>query len=490
MGKLYLFGIGGTGSRVLRSLTMLLASGVKINASEIIPVVIDAYTNLQDLTRTSELIKTYNKIRQALSFDAQSKNEFWQATFNLNDLSLPLSKATNELPFREFIGYPSMSRENQAFASLLFSEKNLNADMSVGFKGNPNIGTVVLNQFNSIDQFQQILSNFEDGDRIFIISSIFGGTGASGFPLLAKNLRSLGDEFQQAGRIMKAPMGAITVLPYFDLKQDENSSIDSSTFTAKTKAALKYYDQQLNEINVLYYIADSLRNQYENHDGGPEQKNNAHFIELAAALSIIDFMAISDNDPSMNVAIADNQNHTYQPASPIYKEFAIEEEAEKLNFTNLCDETNQIIRYPLSQFVLFAKYILEHMDEKAAKPWREHLKIDNNFKNTDFYKHIKEFVEDLFKWYDEMRDNTRSFEPFYHHIEKDRLFSYIHGVEPKKRFLGLKIGDQNYNKYDQILNALVKDQYFADKTQQQQFIELFYRATQELIKEELTAITL
>ena len=104
MGKLYLFGIGGTGSRVLRSLTMLLASGVKINASEIIPVVIDADTNLQDLTRTSELIKTYNKIRQALSFDAQSKNEFWQATFNLNDLSLPLSKATNELPFREFIG--------------------------------------------------------------------------------------------------------------------------------------------------------------------------------------------------------------------------------------------------------------------------------------------------------------------------------------------------------------------------------------------------
>ena len=89
-----------------------------------------------------------------------------------------------------------------------------------------------------------------------------------------------------------------------------------------------------------------------------------------------------------------------------------------------------------------------------------------------------------------MSDNKRAFEPFNHRIEKDRLFSYIHGVEPKKGFLGLKLGDQNYNKYDQVLNALVKDQYFADKTQQQQFIELFYRATQKLIKEELTAITL
>ena len=31
MAKLYIFGIGGTGSRVLRSLTMLLAAGVDTN---------------------------------------------------------------------------------------------------------------------------------------------------------------------------------------------------------------------------------------------------------------------------------------------------------------------------------------------------------------------------------------------------------------------------------------------------------------------------
>ena len=36
MSKLYIFGIGGTGSRVLKSLTMLLASGVKINADKIV----------------------------------------------------------------------------------------------------------------------------------------------------------------------------------------------------------------------------------------------------------------------------------------------------------------------------------------------------------------------------------------------------------------------------------------------------------------------
>lgn len=40
-GKLYIFGIGGTGSRVIKSLVMLAASGVKIDASAIVPIIVD-----------------------------------------------------------------------------------------------------------------------------------------------------------------------------------------------------------------------------------------------------------------------------------------------------------------------------------------------------------------------------------------------------------------------------------------------------------------
>jgi len=40
MAKLFIFGIGGTGSRVIKALTMLLASGVKLNNNfnTIVPV--------------------------------------------------------------------------------------------------------------------------------------------------------------------------------------------------------------------------------------------------------------------------------------------------------------------------------------------------------------------------------------------------------------------------------------------------------------------
>lgn len=63
--------------------------------------------------------------------------------------------------------------------------------MQEGFKGNPNMGSIVLNDFcdpnNNV--LANLLSGFSDGDKIFIISSIFGGTGAAGFPLLLKTFR-------------------------------------------------------------------------------------------------------------------------------------------------------------------------------------------------------------------------------------------------------------------------------------------------------------
>lgn len=99
--------------------------------------------------------------------------------------------------------------------------------MEVGFKGNPNIGSVVLNQIAHSVDFGTFASEFIDGDRIFIISSIFGGTGASGFPLLLKTLRT-GNNFQNYNIINHATIGAITMLPYFKLKPDDNSEIPNT----------------------------------------------------------------------------------------------------------------------------------------------------------------------------------------------------------------------------------------------------------------------
>ena len=241
MSKLYVFGIGGTGSRVLRSLTMMLAAGVKTSQSDVVPIVIDPDSANADLTRTVALMNKYATLRQHLTFPENGHGTFFKAKI---DQILPnynlLIKDTEDRQFQQFIELPAMNKQNQAMMRMLFSEKNLASSMNVGFKGNPNIGSVVLNQIVNSEDFITFANSFEKGDKIFIVSSIFGGTGASGFPLLLKTLRT-GDTFPNNDLINKAEIGAVTILPYFKLEQSEDSEIDSSTFISKAKSALAYY---------------------------------------------------------------------------------------------------------------------------------------------------------------------------------------------------------------------------------------------------------
>ena len=245
MPKLYIFAIGGTGSRVLRSLTMLLASGVRLgnDISEIVPIIIDPDRQNGDLTRTVALLNNYMAIQSHLSFNDKNKSTFFRVKVipALPNFILPI-RDTDDRKFSSFLNLPSMSEENQAMMHMLFSEKNLESSMNVGFKGNPNVGSVVLNQIADSDEFANLANTFQDSDRIFVISSIFGGTGAAGFPLLVKTLRS-NTSMPNYNLINNANIGAVTVLPYFKVKQNNESEIDSSSFISKAKSALAYYEK-------------------------------------------------------------------------------------------------------------------------------------------------------------------------------------------------------------------------------------------------------
>ena len=179
MSKIYVFGIGGTGSRVLRSLTMMLAAGVKLGVDKVVPIIIDPDNSNADLTRTVDLMNRYVEIRKQLKFVEGAKSTFYKPEIEkiLKNYTLPFQNI-GDTTFESFIDMSNLSREDQAFTRMLFSQKNLSSKMDVGFKGNPNIGSVVLNQIFESDGFSDFANTFSQGDRIFIISSIFGGTGA------------------------------------------------------------------------------------------------------------------------------------------------------------------------------------------------------------------------------------------------------------------------------------------------------------------------
>lgn len=462
MSKLYIFGIGGTGARVLRSFTMMMAAGVKIGANEIVPIIIDPDAANADLTRTVTLMNNYRSIRKHLSFPKENKNTFFRKEINQTLVNYTLRiKDTGDKSFQNFIELPSMSRVNQAMCRMLFSDKNLASQMDVGFKGNPNIGSVVLNQIIDSEDFVDFANSFEQGDKIFIISSIFGGTGASGFPLLLKTLRT-GNRFPNNDIINKSEIGAITILPYFKLEADDESEIDSSTFISKTKSALSYYENNISrngQINAMYYLADDVTNTYENHEGGTSQQNDAHLIEFLAASAIVDFS---------------NKEHL----NTIHKELGIKDTAGSVSFNSFHDELKRWLRLPLTQFVLMTNCFKNQYGYVTSTRLQANNKanfVEHGLYDGQYFANLKRFTENYNEWLKEMKDNKRSLNLF--NLDCGNTpFNVVTDVKPKKVASFLS----NYDLIYARLNDAVKHCSGDDNNK---LLEMYAVATERLSKE-------
>lgn len=483
MSKIYVFGIGGTGARVIRSLTMLLALGVKLgeNIDTVIPVIIDQDRSNGDLTRTIALLKTYKSLHDQLKFGRNSKSEFFKT--NIDDLNTSFRMQVADVAdkdFQSYIKYLNLDTRNKALVSLLFSKKNLEARMDVGFKGNPNMGSVVLNNFSTEadNDLGSILESFQSGDKIFIISSIFGGTGAAGFPLLLKTLRQAqSSQLPSAALVANAPIGAITVLPYFGVQHDEDSEINMDSFMSKAKAALSYYRDNLNT-DVLYYISDKLSKNYDNHEGDSAQRNNAHFVEMVAALSIIDFC----------------KNNVQHDGSKSFKEFGFNEDKPVVSIRTLADSTRALVGKPLISMFIFEKFYKEHLKNTWENAWAKDFsyadddnegKMDSTVMSHNFFVKLTKFLKDFDnEWLREMANNSRAFKPFNLETSGENIFNSIDGYEPKKTGFWGKLTSKNLDGYEAIDNAIadISNDLHKKLPMYDYFMDVHWQAINKVLK--------
>ncbi|MCH5245257.1 MAG: hypothetical protein J1E84_02250 [Muribaculaceae bacterium] len=466
MSKLFLFAIGGTGSRVMRSLSILMASGVKLDVDEIVPVFIDPDASNADLTRTITLLQNYVTVSSRQSFPAGNNSRFFRTRIveALPSFTLRV-RDTDDRTFGRFINYASMSRADKAMTRMLFSDKNLSASMEVGFKGNPNIGSVVLNQIATSPDFATLMSRFETGDRIFIISSIFGGTGASGFPLLLKTLRST-QGFPNFGLVNTAAIGALTVLPYFTVFRDDNSEIDSATFISKTRSALAYYENNISrsgDVNALYFLGDEMSKVYDNHEGGASQQNDAHLIEFLGATAIVDF--INRVDGSMHVS----------------KELGLKDLEGSVTFDSFYDDMRGELYNPLVQFSLLANAVLDNLNYFGSDTFDANSSKKGNFGGiytSRFMSGLKEVARQYRRWLLEIRGNSRSLDLF-NPEPGMRPFDLINGVAPR-RVMSLS---SDYALIATRLNGAVSKTVSREK--ESRWLEMWWRATERLVAEKL-----
>ena len=479
MSKLFVFGIGGTGSRVLKSLTMLLQSGVKTGVDEIVPMVIDKDETNGDLVRTKRMIENYINTRDKF---VVKDGEFFSTQMSLINDELCLQLVDKKKKFSDYIDLAKLSEPNQAIVEALFSKSSLAMETTEGFRGVPSIGSVVLNQFEDSDIFEEFAKRFQPGDKIFIISSIFGGTGASGFPLLTKTLR--GDSTLTGWNyVQNAPLGAVSVLPYFIVgkpNEEGKVNVDSDTFSDKAKAALDYYAQSLDrELDNLYYVADQKYSHYKYSAGGKDQENQAQITEMLAALSIVDF--------SFNGA---RGNRT------VYKEFGIinpQKNGTEIVFTDLHDDTKKILCAPLVQFYVFSQYMRLMFDKQNAHqpwshnyPWKKAMNFDKAFKQSEAARALSECIDNFSNWLIELDDksvHTHRFSPF--NLESI-TYAFVKGESDDIAVNNPDFRYKNWAWMDNTLNSYCTSkelQVSESLTKEQRFLELFYRASLKFVQE-------
>lgn len=480
--RLFLFLVGGTGSRVMRPLLMQCAAGVhpldpqgRPLPLEIIPIIVDPHKANEDLKRTNNLMRWYRQIRRSIygddssltsgffSVKISSLSDILPNGSNLSDTFLFNMGGIESKQFKDFISYSTLDPANQALMSMMFSQDQLETKMDIGFVGSPNIGSVALNEFKDSEEFRQFSNAFQKQDRIFVVSSIFGGTGAAGYPVIVKNIRNAANNqaINNRGDLRDARIGALTVLPYFNVQQDEKSPISRADFISKTKSALYYYHDNLtglrrggkdlgeSKVNVCYYLGDEVpSNPYFNDPGGNGQRNDAHVVEYVGALSVLDFMGIPDDQ----LQCADGN-----ALNPIFKEYGLANDLIDLTLKNFGVQTRLQVNKQLAKWHLAYLYITNQLAKDIGRGYTEDKpEIGRGFLATSFFKTLtSDFFVGYNTWLRELGQNQRSFRPF--NLNTDKLSDALNGIAPRTGFFKSALD------YKNLLSALNKESQKATR---------------------------
>lgn len=421
----YLISIGGTGARCLEAFVNINGAGLLKDSQDVELVFVDADKSCGNLTKTQETAELYNKI-QNLNF---GDNGLFKNKIIINEAWSPVPDDCDNLDVVfERVGL-SNKEEYKSLSLLydsLFTEQERKTDLDKGFRGHPAIGAAVMSQ--SMDTVNSKVwktltqkINTDKDARVFLFASVFGGTGAAGFPTIARILHNSLKKGEDGKSV--ANIGGVLVLPYFQFppstdEMQKEMQAKVSEFMINTKAALDYYrksDLLDNIFKSIYLIGDNDLNDVGNFSlGSTTQKNEANFIELYAALAAVDFFNKKEfsNFESPMCARADGTN--------------------KIEWEDLPD-CNADVRKKLQDYIkflgIYKNFIYEILEEDRKIPiakgffkkafgkkriaWEETLlqkagnvDIADNDAWNDFVT-MKEYSNVFFSWLEQVTDNKK-----------------------------------------------------------------------------------
>lgn len=306
----YFISVGGSGARVLESLTHLCAAGLLPNEErqgQLYAMSIDPDIGNGNLNRTDALLKCLNGFQDAkvgtgtplLKTPLKLANPFvWSPT--------PKNMCLDDI-----ISYSHYEETplGKLYESL-YTEKERTTELDEGFRGHPSIGAAVMGikaaaDVTTASAWENLISavhsdvNITGSAKIFLAGSVFGGTGAAGLPTIARLLREIFADYIHEGKVR---IGSALLLPYFSFsptkEEAENSGLFASAenFLTNTKAALHYYaDTGKDRYDSMYFIGDETMTKMSKFSvGAASQRNDAHIVDVFAAMAAAHFYGNDD----------------------------------------------------------------------------------------------------------------------------------------------------------------------------------------------------
>ena len=298
----FVLGIGGTGMRCIESLIHLCAMGM-FDDTDIHLLVLDTDKDNGNFNRLKEVKEAYLK---AKGTDASQrtvlKETFFSANIHYYEFSPNYEKKSD---FKSVFNYDDTqfkNKEQTAIADLVLTKNVESFNLRHGYRAQTHLGSMMM--YHSILEAARSNNNSElktylqkliqvaqnGGARVFILGSVFGGTGASSIPIIPQAI-------SKAAAIMSN--GAELV--------NQKIIATSDKFALNSQVAMMFYDDDstVKSTYQKFYMLGTpgldwnpmaKKEQSETITGGANQCNDSHYIELMAACATLHFLKVPEDD--------------------------------------------------------------------------------------------------------------------------------------------------------------------------------------------------
>jgi len=427
--KNFIVGIGGTGAKCLEHLIHCCSSG--LGPDNLWVGMVDQDEANGNVSRTKILLNKYINLRSSLRDEtkhnlSQDSNLFkTNITTNNDSVWLPLKGADPTL--EEVVSYELLKPEVKGLMSCLYDSTERAQNLSEGFRARPNIGAAAILATTADEddpfwsQIYKAIDSARGGEqvKVFIISSIFGGTGASGFANIARRIKRIQQERNVTSNFH---LGGALMLPYFTYELPEKNIEDElfarpEQFLDQTKGALEYYSKlfEYDKIFDQVYVTgwDPLSKLSNFQMGGNLQNNPPLFPEIYASLGALRFFSednkINENQEIFHIGKNESEEILWSDIPNVS------------NDLNSKENIAQLIRFAFSYNWMYGPALIgswSKIKKYSNENWFKRLIYKNTYnletktceigreRNQEIICSMREYCEDILVWITDMHYST------------------------------------------------------------------------------------